>query len=205
MRFRPYENPESKGEVRAICPDFEDISRHRDYAFRSDTPHICHSLFLGASTLSQSICLRRPYGGPWNVANRCNCRIERIRQAHKCVCVENIRSAYIRAGLSVGDDMDGANRTLPIANSGARVDIDESPVAPPRLDYESPISPLTIKEVENTTSEWPKNFNGGMETSMGQKIVCSERCRFRNEEARKDSAEASDALWRTYRRRLSVR
>ena len=77
--------------------------------------------------------------------------------------------------------------------------IKQLPGEEPRLSYESQIPPtLTIKEMKKATFERPPNFIDGSEISLWEEIVFLEGCAFWTEAAWRHSAEAVDALWRTY-------
>ena len=139
-----------------------------------------------------------PLGGSWNVAIRCKCRIARIRQVPSWISTDTIRDAYLRIGLSIGDGEEGVKRSTPMAIPSARVVLNQVNGGTIRLSYESKTTPLATREVKRTTFEWPANFADGMGINTNQKIVCLGGCSFWNDDAWKHSAEAADALWRSY-------
>ena len=121
-----------------------------------------------------------------------------IRRYPSWIPTEIIRGASLRIGLSVGDAAEGAKRSMPMGRSSARAVLRKIPGEAHRLAYESQIAPLTASDVQKTTFEWPADFTDGVGINMGQKVVCLERVAFRTDDTWKRSAEATDALWRTY-------
>ena len=74
-------------------------------------------------------------------------------------------------GLTIGEETDGVKRSMPLANSGARIVIVEVHGEKPRLSGESQVAPFTLMELREVVSPRPKNFGCQMDISLGQKIV----------------------------------
>ena len=110
-------------------------------------------------------------GGSWNIANRCKCRLWKIRQTPMWAHVGNISDVYFRMCLSVGGAMEGVERRISLANSGAMIVIVETPGERDRLSGESQIAPLTLKETREGVFQWPNDFGGQMEISLVREIV----------------------------------
>ena len=86
-------------------------------------------------------------GGSWNIAIRCKCRLGNIRQNPRWVHVGNLCDVYYRMGPTIGEENEGVKRSMPLANSCARIASAEVPGEKVRLSGESQVAPFTLKKL----------------------------------------------------------